>query len=450
MSKGILEGMQDRSSLSSMPKGWQLKLLKELSLLKISNGAFNDPKKVGSGYKLINIYDLYQGTSIHTKNLSRLALSQSEYKTFEVWRGDLFFTRSSLKKEGIAHCNIFLSDEENVVYECHMMRMRPNGELANPKYLQEFCLAMPAREYFMSHGKTTTMTTIDQGSIGGLPVLLPPLPEQQKIAAILTAVDDMLDVIARQISATQTLKQGLMQTLFTRGAGTPDAQGHWHPHTAFQETELGRIPVGWRATKLDSHASKVGSGVTPKGGSESYLSSGVPLIRSQNVLVGALSLDDVAFISDAQHEKMQNSALAPEDVLLNITGASIGRSAILPADFGKGNVNQHVCIIRTTASLNPYYLCQFLNSALGQIQIDRFQAGGNREGLNYQQIRSFDLPVPSVEEQKRIADMLRSFDDKLDALNTKHAHYQSLKRGLIQKLLTGEWRVKVDVSLVNS
>ncbi|MBK7005952.1 MAG: restriction endonuclease subunit S [Burkholderiales bacterium] len=78
-----------------------------------------------------------------------------------------------------------------------------------------------------------------------------PLPEQQKIAAILTAVDDKLDVIARQISATQTLKQGLMQTLFTRGAGTPDAQGRWHPHTEFQDTELGRIPVGWRVVTVN-------------------------------------------------------------------------------------------------------------------------------------------------------------------------------------------------------
>lgn len=292
--------------------------------------------------------------------------------------------------------------------------------------------------------------SLSRESLATLSIAIPEIAEQQKIAAILTAVDDKLDVIARQISATQTLKQGLMQTLFTRGAGTQGAQGRWHPHAAFQDTELGRIPVGWSADKLNSHVSKVGSGVTPKGGSDSYLPSGVPLIRSQNVLVGTLSLDDVAFISEAQHEKMRNSALEPEDVLLNITGASIGRCAILPVTIGQGNVNQHVCIIRTTASLNPYYLCQFLNSALGQIQVERFQAGGNREGLNYQQIRSFDLPVPPVDEQKKIADTLRGFDDKLETLTTKQTHYQSLKRGLMQKLLTGQWRVRVEPCIVNS
>ena len=82
-------------------------------------------------------------------------------------------------------------------------------------------------------------------------LLLPPSAEQQKIAAILTAVDDKLDLIARQISATQTLKQGLMQTLFTRGAGTPDAQGRWHPHTEFQDTELGRFQLLGRCVVLE-------------------------------------------------------------------------------------------------------------------------------------------------------------------------------------------------------
>lgn len=277
-------------------------------------------------------------------------------------------------------------------------------------------------------------------------VAFPPLPEQQKIAAILTAVDDKLDVIARQIDATLTLKQGLMQTLFSRGVGSQDADGHWVPHAEFKVSELGDIPVGWEAAKLNSHVAKVGSGVTPKGGSDSYLSSGIPLIRSQNVLVGRLSLDDVVFISDEQHEKMRNSALSPNDVLLNITGASIGRSAVLPADFEVGNVNQHVCIIRTELTLSPHFLCQYLNSEMGQKQVDKFQAGGNREGLNYQQIRSFDVPLPPVPEQHEIASVLGSVDEKVGVLTAKQERYQTLKRGLMQKLLTGEWRVNVVAS----
>jgi len=159
------------------------------------------------------------------------------------------------------------------------------------------------------------------------------------------------------------------------------------------------------------------------------------------VLVGQLSLADVACISIEQHDKMSNSALLPCDVLLNITGASIGRCAILPPDFGDGNVNQHVCIIRPLASLNPSFLCHYLNSDAGQKQVGKFQAGGNREGLNYQQIRSFDIPIPPANEQIEIAHVLDGVDSKLHVLAFKHSHFQTLKRGLMQKLLTGEWRV---------
>ena len=317
-----------------------------------------------------------------------------------------------------------------------------------PSLLKEFLFYwfQGNADHIEAAGTGSTVKGIRLEVLRDFGLALPSIHEQQKIATILTAVDDKLDVIARQIEATQTLKQGLMQNLFSRGVGTKNADGRWVSHTEFKESELGEIPAGWAAAKLNSHVAKVGSGVTPKGGSDSYLSSGIPLIRSQNVLVGRLSLDDVVFISYEQHEKMRNSALSPNDVLLNITGASIGRSAVLPADFEVGNVNQHVCIIRTDATLSPHFLCQYLNSEMGQKQVDKFQAGGNREGLNYQQIRSFDVPLPPVPEQHEIASALSSVDEKISVLTAKQERYQTLKRGLMQKLLTGEWRVRLDTS----
>ncbi|MBS0468199.1 MAG: restriction endonuclease subunit S [Proteobacteria bacterium] len=204
----------------------------------------------------------------------------------------------------------------------------------------------------------------------------------------------------------------------------------------YKETEAGGIPSDWLDCKLGNLVVKVGSGVTPKGGSESYLASGVPLIRSQNVQRGSLSLSDVAYISADQHQRMANSALRPLDVLLNITGASIGRCAVLPEDFGEGNVNQHVCIIRPADSLLPGFLSQYLNSQFGQGQINKLQAGGNREGLNYQQIRGFSIGLPPLLEQQKIAAVLTAVDDKLDVIARQIEATQTLKRGLMQTLFS--------------
>lgn len=222
------------------------------------------------------------------------------------------------------------------------------------------------------------------------------------------------------------------------------ADGRWQPHTEFQETELGKIPVHWLASLINQHVSKVGSGVTPKGGSKAYLSQGIPLIRSQNVLVGRLDLTDVAYISNEQHQKMKGSMLESNDVLLNITGASIGRCCLLPKNIQEANVNQHVCIIRTTDDLLSSYTAYFLNSEFGQSQIWSLQAGGNREGLNFQQIRSFRIPLPPLKEQQEIARILSTVDRKLDHLQTQKAQTQQLKKGLMQKLLTGQIRVQPD------
>jgi type I restriction enzyme S subunit len=124
------------------------------------------------------------------------------------------------------------------------------------------------------------------------------------------------------------------------------------------------------------------------------------------------------------------------DVLLNITGASIGRSAIADSRIVGGNVNQHVCIIRVKRDeLNPVLLNQFLISERGQKQIDSFQAGGNRQGLNFAQIRSFEIPLPPTEkEQQRIADCLSSLDALIAAESQKLAALKTHKKGLMQQL----------------
>lgn len=277
----------------------------------------------------------------------------------------------------------------------------------------------------------TAQANLSLGDIQSFKIPLPPKPERLKIAEILSTVDEKIEVIGEQIEQTQELKKGLMQQLLTKGVG----------HTQFKDSPIGEIPESWEVVKLGDHVSKVGSGVTPKGGSEAYVDEGVLFIRSQNVLKGKLKLEDVAYITPEQHNKMSNSQLHAGDVLLNITGASIGRSCIVPNNVTEGNVNQHVCIIRHKNSLNNHYLCQLLNSYYGQTQINRFQAGGNREGLNFQQIRSFIIPLPKIEEQNRISDLLLTVDEKLEVLENKRTLFQVLKKGLMQQLLTGRLRV---------
>ena len=210
----------------------------------------------------------------------------------------------------------------------------------------------------------------------------------------------------------------------------------------YKQTEVGVIPDDWNAVRLGDKTTKVGSGITPTGGARVYKQEGRPFLRSQNVGWGSLLLEDVALINDVTHATFQDTEIEVDDVFLNITGASIGRSAVADGRVARGNVNQHVCIIRTDQrNLHPRFLNYFLLSTVGQRQIDSFQAGGNRQGLNFGQVRSFHLPLPPVIEQQAIAEALSDSDALIESLERLIAKKHQLKQGAMQELLTGKKRL---------
>jgi type I restriction enzyme S subunit len=207
----------------------------------------------------------------------------------------------------------------------------------------------------------------------------------------------------------------------------------------------------WPIDRVKDHAVKIGSGVTPSGGSAGYLDAGVPLLRSQNVHFDGLRLDDVAYIANETHDEMRGSKLRCRDVLLNITGASIGRCAFVPDDFGEGNVNQHVCIIRTSPRLNHKFLTYCLSAPWGQDQIFSSFTGASRQGLGQRDLGSIQVPFPPLPEQHRIAAYLdascaaidaavtakRSQLETLDALR-KSITLQTVTKGLDPNVLMRE------------
>jgi type I restriction enzyme, S subunit len=211
----------------------------------------------------------------------------------------------------------------------------------------------------------------------------------------------------------------------------------------YKQTEVGVIPEDWSQSVIGELAIKVGSGITPRGGSNKYKKYGRPFVRSQNVGWGNLFLDDMAYIDEETHNSFSSTELKEGDVLLNITGASIGRSALADTRLVGGNVNQHVCIIRTNPKeIVPIFINFFLLSVLGQRQIDSFQAGGNREGLNFGQIKSIKLPLPSTKaEQEAIAEALSDADALIESLTQLIAKKRQLKQGAMQELLTGKRRL---------
>ena len=405
-----------------VPEGWQILKLSDLSQTKIGNGAFNDPKRVGNGYKLINVVNLYTPRRIAPNNLKRLDLSEKEFRSFKVEKGDVFFTRSSLKVEGIAHCNIFDSEDEDVVYECHIMRVRPKRELVDPKFLHEFCVSHQARKYFMSHAKTGTMTTIDQKGVGGLPVPLPPLPEQKKIARILSTWDRAIETVERLIANSKAQKKALMQQLLTGKRRFPGFEGEW------QEVKLGTLCEVRR-----------GASPRPIKDPKWFSDEGRGWVRIADVTASPSRYLEKTTQYLSQEGTEKSVAVDPGDLIMSIC-ATIGVPKILgiPACIHDGFV-----VFR---GWHGKLHLEFLFHFLGHVSSMLANSGqpGTQKNLNTTIVSNIRVPKISQEEQKKIADTLTKCEEDTLNLMDQHRLLHSQKKALMQQLLTGKMRVKVD------
>lgn len=334
-------------------------------------------------------------------------------------------------------------DDGNYICSTGFAVLRTKEDL-EPKYLYHTIFGNAIIEQIRRLETGSNYPAIGERDVQRLYIPKPPLCEQRRIAEILDTGDAAIRQTATLIVKLKQIKAGLLQDLLTHGL---DAHGQMrdpvtHPEQ-FKDSPLGQIPHEWGITSIGSLAVYVGSGVTPLGGSKVYRHEGITFIRSQNVTFDGLLLDDVVFISSETHEAMKRSEVYSHDVLLNITGASIGRCCVFPLDIGVANVNQHVCVIRLP---NPTYedatlLSEILASPIGQHQIDRLNAGGNREGLNYGQLRSFVIPWAQDEERKRITYILMAQTARIRTEEAMRDKLQQLKQGLMADLLTGRVRV---------
>lgn len=244
-----------------------------------------------------------------------------------------------------------------------------------------------------------------------------------------------LDASCAAIDAAVAAKRRQLETLEALRKATL--------HATFAHSE-------WPVERVKDIANKIGSGVTPEGGASSYLDDGIPLLRSQNVHFDGLRLDDVAFISEETHAEMAGSQLKPRDVLLNITGASIGRCTFVPEGFGEGNVNQHVCIIRGNHKVDHRFLAAFLSSPMGQGQILSSFTGASRQGLSHKELGLISIPLPSLEVQRDVVAAIEQQESQRDYvrsnIESQISTLLAYRKSLIHECVTGQRRVtKADV-----
>ena len=190
------------------------------------------------------------------------------------------------------------------------------------------------------------------------------------------------------------------------------------------------IPNSWVWTTIEEICSKIGSGSTPRG--SNYSANGIPFFRSQNVYNDRLVYDDIKYISEEVHQKMKGTEVLANDLLLNITGGSLGRCAVVPADFNCGNVSQHVCIMRSVLVEPEYFHALVLSSYFAKsMKI----TGSGREGLPKYSLEQMAFPLPPLSEQQRIVMEIEKLFALIDQIEHSKVNLQTIIKQTKSKIL---------------
>jgi len=305
--------------------------------------------------------------------------------------------------------------------------------------------SVPFQEEYYRYGKgiVADLWSTNFSEARNIVLAVPPPAEQAAIAAFLDRetgkIDALVEAQTRLIELLKEKRQAVISHAGTKGldpaAPMKDSGVEW----------LGQVPAHWEVQKLGSICSKIGSGKTPSGGAEAYVDAGIAFLRSQNVYDEGLWLDELVYIPEAVDEEMSNTRVQPGDVLLNITGASLGRTCIVPEPFERANVNQHVCIIRLQDVAQRDFVSMAMKSISTKGQIDATQNGAAREGLNFQQIAELRVALPPENEAsvivKAVCAQIGGLDRLTEQAEAAISLLQERRAALISAAVTG----KIDV-----
>ena len=283
-------------------------------------------------------------------------------------------------------------------------------------------------EQLEKHNEASGVPSLSRDTLRGLQFEIPPLPEQKKIASILTSVDEVIENTQKQIDKLQDLKKATMNELLTKGIG----------HTEFKDSELGRIPKSWEVFQLGkSVKNPICYGIVQVG---DYDPNGVKVIAIK--YLGKINESNLHLSNKTIEEKYKRSRVNGGDLLISIKG-TIGRVDIVPDGF-VGNISRDVARISLSSNYIPDVIQAYLESSVGKTNIAQTTVGTTRAELSIGRLIELKIPKIPLEEQLIIKQIYRSFNIEIATKFKKLTQIQSLKKSLMQDLLTGKVRVTVN------
>ncbi|MGR6423212.1 restriction endonuclease subunit S [Aeromonas veronii] len=389
------------------------------------NGIYKSADFYGDGTQILRITDFDNEGHLVTDELQCLHLENNEVENYKLTSRDIVINRVNSLTH-IGKSILWLNNTDcTTVYESNMMRIQPDESAILPEYLIRILQSEPAREHFRKVAKrAVAQCSINQQDVKSLSFLLHPLPEQKKIAQILSTWDRAISTTEQLLANSRQQKKALMQQLLTGKKRLLDKNGV-------------RFSGEWKKVILDSVAD-MNSGGTPKSSIEEYYGGDIPWVSIADMTKHGKWISSTERNISELGLANSSARLYPENTILYAMYASIGECSIAKVPLCS---SQAILGIRPKKSLYFEFLYFFLVSLKDEIKLQGQQ--GTQANLNAGMVKGFSLRLPCIEEQQKIADVLSTTDQEIAALQQKLDALKQEKKALMQQLLTGKRRVKV-------
>jgi type I restriction enzyme S subunit len=386
------------------------------NLFTFKNGLNSDKEKYGSGTKFINVLDIIEEDVItYDSIIGKVEVTEKELEKNEVIYGDVLFQRSSETREEVGQANIYVDENKSAVFGGFVIRGRKKEDY-NPYFMNYLLKTSPARKEITTKSGGSTRYNVGQASLSEVFVNLTSLPEQQKIASFLSAVDEKIQQLTKKKALLEQYKKGVMQQLFSGQLRFKDENGKDYPDwedTFFSDT--GKILIGLTHTPI-------------------YQATGRPFLSSKNISGAFIDFENIQHISEEKFQSMPESTKPKKgDILFTRVGSNLGNPKILEEDIEFG-IFVSLGIFRVNEKASNYFMRLWMDSNYFWRQLEQKVAGGAKNNLNTGWLKEFKLNLPSLPEQKKIATYLSGIDTKIESVNNQITQTQTFKKGLLQQM----------------
>ena len=413
------------TELGEIPEEWEIKKLKDIS--KVIDSLHETPIYSENGFPMLRVVDV-NGKAIDTSKANKV--SEEIYlkftRKYEPQKEDIIMSR--VGSYGLVS---YLKDNNKVCLGQNIVVITTND-----LYKRYLFYSLNSNYIKSNIDKVTvgsSQKTLSLNNINEFVIAIPPLQEQQKIASILSTVDEQIDNVDALIEKNKELKKGLMQTLLTKGIG----------HTKFKKTEIGEIPEGWKIIKFFDFVEKTVDfrGRTPKKLGLDWGDGDIQALSANNVKMGKIDFSLECYLASEELYKnwMSGCELKKNDIIMTME-APLGNVALVP-DERKYILSQRVIALKTKDYINNEFMKYMLMSEKIQNQLEKLSTGTTAKGINQKNLSKVCVLIPSLKEQEKIASILSSVDEKIEEYENKKEKLEELKKGLMQQLLTGKIRV---------